>query len=193
MSSTNQPFGFRPAYHPSGIIRPTEFPNAIVSGFGTQIFIYQPVKIVGGFVQPITSSADKTIGVFAGVEYFVNNNSTVKSGSTGWPASATYDGTSMRVWIWDDIDISYEVQAQGSVAQTALYSQVLTTNITAGNVNVGQSGATVSNTTVGVGVQGQWTIYGVQQGPDNAWGDNFTILRVQQANNQINPASTSIG
>lgn len=193
MSSTNQPFGFRPAYSPNGIIRPSEFPDAIASGFGTQIYIGQPVKIVGGFFQPITATTDTIVGVFAGVEWFTNNNSYVKSGNTGWIASQTYQAGTMRVWVHDDPSLVFEVQASGSVAATTLYSQVNTTNITGGNTNTGLAATTVSPTTVGAGVNGQWAIVGVQQAPDNYWADPFTILRVLNARNVLIPMTTSIG
>lgn len=193
MSSTNMPFGFRPAYSPSGIIRPSEFPDAIAQSFATQIFIGQPVKLVAGFFQPITASTDQVYGVFAGVEWFATLNSTVKSGSTGWAAGGTYVAGSMRVWIHTDPTLIYEVQATGPAAQTILGSQVITTNITAGNVNIGSSGATVAPTSVGIGVQGQWMVTDVNQGPDNGWGDNFTILQVRNAYPQGQPFVTSIG
>lgn len=193
MSSVFAPFGFRPAYSFEGTIRPSEFPDAIVSGFGTQIFVNQPVKLVNGSFQPITAAADKTIGVFMGVEFFQNNNATTKGGSTGWPAGQTYQAGTMKVTVMDLSDLVYEVMADGPVLATALYSIVNTTNIAGGNINIGQSGASVSRTTVGVGNTGQWLIVGVQQGPDNSWGDPFTVVRVIQANSQVYGSLISIG
>lgn len=193
MSSISAPFGFRPAYSPNGIIRPSEFPDAIAQSFGTQIFIGQPVKLVAGFFQPITATTDQVYGVFAGVEWFANLNSTVKSGSTGWAAAGTYVPGSMRVWVHTDIQVIYEVQSTGSCAQTLLGNQMVTTNITAGNVNVGQSGATLGTASVGAAVQGQWIVTGVNQGPDNGWADNFTILQVRNAFPQGQPFVTSLG
>lgn len=43
MSSTNAPFGMRAAYSPSGIIRPVA--STITSGYNTDIYTGQPVKI----------------------------------------------------------------------------------------------------------------------------------------------------
>lgn len=197
MSSTNMPFGFRPAYSPSGIIRPSEFPDAIASGFASNILVGQPVKLVAGFFQPITATTDQIYGVFAGCEGFATLGATTKF--SGWSAGQTYVGagstSGLRVWVHTDPTLVYEVQATGPAAQTILGSQVVTTNITAGNVtsNPGLSGATVAPTSVGVGVQGQWMVTDVNQGPDNAWGDNFTILQVTNAYPQGRPFVTSIG
>lgn len=194
MSTVSAPFGFRPAYSPSGTLRPNEFPDAIASGFGTQIFVGQPVKLVGGQFQPITSSSDKIYGVFAGVKFFRSASSIIASGETGWPAGATYQAGTMSCSVFTDPSIVYEVQANGSVVNASLGSQVNTASIAAGSTTVASgSQAMVSNTTVGAGVQGQWIIDSVQQAPDNAWGDNFTIVRVIIAFSQVWPASPSIG
>ena len=44
MSATSAPFGLRPVYSPSGTVRPTAM--SILTGYATNIFQNQPVKIV---------------------------------------------------------------------------------------------------------------------------------------------------
>lgn len=185
MSTLSAPFGFRAAYNASGIIRPVQYPDAIVSGFGTQIYINQPVKLVGGKFQPITSATDSIFGVFTGVKFFSSTSATAAGGQTGWPAGQTYQAGTMTVSVLIDPNLVFEVQANGSVASTALGSQVNTASIAAGSTFTGLSQSMVNNTTVGAGVQGQWVIINVQQAPDNGWGDPFTILQVQLAFSQI--------
>jgi hypothetical protein len=73
MSNTvNAPFGLRPAYSPSGVIRPTAF--TIASGYASNIFQNQPVRIApstgGGETEgTIVASAVGAafIGTFQGV------------------------------------------------------------------------------------------------------------------------------
>jgi len=45
MSSTNAPFGLRPAYHPSGLDRATALADGILSTYSTDILKGQPVKL----------------------------------------------------------------------------------------------------------------------------------------------------
>lgn len=48
MSSTSAAFGLRPAFHPSGIVRPTAM--TIASGYAANILQFQPVLIDGTVV-----------------------------------------------------------------------------------------------------------------------------------------------
>ena len=43
MSSTNAPFGLRPAFHPSGLDRAQALANGITSAYSTNILKGQPV------------------------------------------------------------------------------------------------------------------------------------------------------
>ena len=43
MSTVSQPFGLRPAYSPSGVVRPTAY--TIASAYGVNILQNQPVKL----------------------------------------------------------------------------------------------------------------------------------------------------
>ena len=45
MSSTNAPFGLRPAFHPSGLDRAQALANGIASAYNTDILKGQPVKL----------------------------------------------------------------------------------------------------------------------------------------------------
>ena len=79
--------------------------------------------------------------------------------------------------------IEFEVQASGSVAQTAIGDQVNVNNFAANAA--GYSQATVDPTVVAAGNQGQFRVMGLALRPDNAWGDAFTILRVAIARHQF--------
>ena len=67
MSTISQPFGLRPSYSPSGVVRPTAY--TIATGYGTNILQNQPVKIgTDGTVQA-AAIGDRSIGTFQGVEF----------------------------------------------------------------------------------------------------------------------------
>lgn len=191
MSTATAPFGFRPVQNYPGTVRPNETPDGIASAYGTAIYVGQPVLLSSGKLTANTATTDKIFGVFAGVKYLASaTSSTFTYGY--WPAAATYVAGTMSTYYYDDPGQIYEVQANGSVAATALGSQVLGNAFTSGSTTTGLSQMMVVNTTVGNGVQGQWLIVGVQQAPDNAWGDNYTIVRVKNAYPQVYPSTTSL-
>lgn len=176
MSSVNAPFGLRPVYHPSGVIRQERLVNGIASGYGTAIYSGQPIKpTTTGTLIATATGADNTIGIFQGVEYTSAGKFFV---SPYWPASQTYDNDGlMEVYYTSDPQIIYEVQADGSVAQTKLFE---TANLSAigGNTTTGLSTATISATTTGASA-GTFQVVGLAGYPDNAWGDTYTIVRVK--------------
>lgn len=182
MSTLSAPFGFRPAYSAVGFDRAKKY--TITSGYGTQLLKGVPVALDtnGTIVQGVVGAND-ILGIFAGCEYI---DATGKPNvSNFWPAAQTVmAGTTPVVWVYDDaISDVFEVQADGSIAQTAIGDQVNITNITAGSTSTGLSQCTVG-AVVGAGTQGQFRIVGFGQGLDNVPGDAFTIVQVQIARSQ---------
>ncbi len=179
MSATNAPFGFRPAYHPSGFDRARKY--TIAGSYGTAIYSGQPCILnTNGTVTAGTAAAD-LLGIFWGCEYI---DATGKPNlSTFWPAAQTIQSGSVPVaWVYDDPANVYEVQADGSIPQTAVGDQTDVSNATA-NGN-GRSQCTVSASLAGVGVQAQFRIVGFGQQLDNLPGDAFTIVQVMLARSQ---------
>lgn len=182
MSSTLAPFGFRPAYFPTGLDRAKKY--TIASGFATAIFKNQPVILnTNGTIGNGSAAAD-LLGVFAGVEFvdatgrpFVQNF---------WPAGqVVFAGTTPTAWVYDDPEIVYEVQADGPVLQAAVGDQADYTNVNTGSALTGLSTATLASVLAGVGVQAQWRIVGFSQALDNVPGDAFTVVQVQLARSQL--------
>ena len=69
MSSTNAPFGMRPAFHPSGLDRAQALADGILSGYTSDILKGQPVKMdTSGQIQ-VAAAGDSFLGAFAGVEW----------------------------------------------------------------------------------------------------------------------------
>jgi hypothetical protein len=185
MSATNAPFGFRPAFHPSGFDRATKY--TVASGYGTAMYKGQPCILnTNGTVTVGTAAAD-LLGIIAGFEYI---DATGKPWvSTTWPAAQTVlSGTTPVAWVWDDPAITYEVQADGSLAQTAIGDQADVSNV--GNATSIPGGnpvstCTLSATLAGAGSQGQFRIVGFGQQVDNVPADAFTIAQVKLARSQF--------
>lgn len=184
MSAISAPFGLRPVFHPSGVIRPRALAGGINSGYGSTILANQPVLLsTSGLLNPVTANNVDFVGVFAGVEY-TTTGGTRRVVDNKWIASTTYDTGSLVAYFYDDPAIVYEIQADGSVAQTALGDQVNVSNFTNGSTLTGLSQATAGATPVGSGSQGQLRVIDKGLGIDNDWGDAFTVLRVQIARHQ---------
>lgn len=183
MSSTNAPFGLRPAFHPSGLDRAQALADGIVSGYGSAILKGQPVKYVtGGTIQP-AAAGDAFAGAFAGVEW--TDTTGRRRVSNNWPASTAYQTGSCVAYFYADPNIVYEIQADGSLAQSSIGDEADLSNVTAGSTTTGLSQATLSTTLVGAGNSAQMRIIDLAPYPDNAWGDTYVIVRATIAEFQF--------
>jgi len=192
MSATNAPFGLRPAYHPSGLDRAQALAGGIASGFSSNILKGQAVKYnaSAGTIGPVTGT-EAFSGAFAGVEF--TDTTGRRRVSNYWPASTAYQTGSCIAYFYNDPNIVYEIQANGSVAQTSIGNEanLLTAALADGSATTGLSQATLSTTLVGNGVQGQMRIVDIAPYPDNAWGDPYTIVRAVISNTQMFGAFTA--
>ena len=184
MSATSAPFGLRPAFHPSGLDRAQALANGITSGYSSAILKGQPVKYSAsaGVIVPV-STTEAFSGAFAGVEW--TDTTGRRRVSNYWPANTSYITGSCIAYFYNDQNIVYEIQADGSVAQTAIGNEFNFTNITAGSTTTGLSQATMSATGVGNNTQGQLRVVDLSPVPGNAWGDSYTIVRVVVAASQM--------
>lgn len=200
MSSVAAPYGFQPASSQSGIVRPLRMPLGIANNYSSNIFKYQPVKIVSGVLQPITATSDPIFGIFAGVEFTPLGSRPAVS--PFWPANTNYDTTyDMNVYVWPAWlpDLRLRVQANGSVAQATMGQQfnIVTGSgsfgIAAGSTTLGFSQAGVNATPPGTGQQGQFAliefdpeVYDPASSPgSSAGGDAYTDLIVSIARQQV--------
>ena len=197
MSSTSAPFGLRPAFHPSGLDRAQALANGIVSGYASNILKGQPVQYgttansgtIGTLVIATTSGA--IAGAFAGVEWTdVTGRRRV---SNFWPANTAVQAGSVIAYFYNDNNIVYEIQADATLAQTAIGNEYPFSNIAAGSTVTGLSQCTLAaGSPVGNGVQGQLRVVDLAPYVDNAWGDSFPIVRVVVSQSQFFGAFTAI-
>ena len=185
MSATNAPFGLRPAFHPSGLDRAQALANGIPSAYSSDILKGQAVLYVAGtgVIEPVNATSDPLSGAFAGVEW--TDTTGRRRVSNYWPANTAYQTGSCVAYFYNDPSIVYEIQADGSVAQTAIGLDANLSNFAAGSNVTGLSQATMVATPLSTGAQGQVQILDIAPYPDNNWGDAFTIVRVQVARRQI--------
>lgn len=178
MSTTSQPFGLRPAYSPSGVLRPTAY--AIVSGYTANILQNQPVKIGSDGNIEAAAIGDRLIGTFQGVEFTDGDGR--RRVSNKWIASTV--ATEIVAYVTLDPTIVYEIQANGPIAVTDIGSQADYTVITGGSFTTGLSAMMLNTATLTNSANAALRIIGIATGPDNAAGDNFTIVEVQVAEHQ---------
>ena len=191
MSTTNAPFGLRPAYHPSGLDRAQALAGGITSGYANNILKGQPVaySASNGVIIPLTTnpasgSAVAWSGAFSGVEW--TDTTGRRRVSNYWPANTAYTTGSCVAYFYNDQNIVYEIQADGSMAQTTIGNEYNFTNVTNGSTTTGLSQATLgASTAVGNGSQGQMRVVDLSPVPGNAWGDSYTIVRVVVAASQM--------
>jgi hypothetical protein len=194
MSATSAPFGLRPAFHPSGLDRAQALAGGITSGYATQILKGQPVAYSpsNGVIVAVTANSTNAAwsGAFAGVQW---TDTTGRARvSNYWPASTAYTAGTCVAYFYNDNNIVYEIQADGSMAQTTIGNEYLFTNVTNGSSTTGLSQATLgASTAVGNATQGQMRVVDLAPYVDNAWGDAYTIVRVVNSNSQMFGAFTA--
>ena len=179
MSSTSAAFGLRPAFSPSGIIRPVAM--TIESGYGANILQFQPVIIsTTGNIQAAGVSTP-FVGTFMGVEFTDTDGR--RRVSNKWTASTS--ATDIVAYVTTDPAIVYEIQANSSLVITDIGAQADFASVTAGSTTTGLSAAMLDaaqKTTTGNEIL---RIVNLGTEIDNAWGDAYTIVQVQISEHQF--------
>ena len=183
MSSTSAPFGLRPAFHPSGLDRAQALANGIQAvstsgnvsaGYASNILKGQPVKMdTGGYIV-VAAAGDAFLGAFAGVEW--TDSTGRRRVSNYWPANESFQVGSVVAYFYSDPNIVYEIQTDATMAQTAVGDEADLSNTTDGSTTTGLSQCTLGSL-VGANNEAQMRVVDIAPYPDNAWGDNFVIVR----------------
>lgn len=178
MSTSSQPFGLRASYSPSGVIRPTAY--TILTGYASNILQNQPVKIGSDGTIQAAAIGDRFVGTFSGVEFTDSDGR--RRVANKWTASTA--ATDIVAYVTLDPSIVYEIQGNGSIAVTDIGSQADFTTITAGSTVTGLSAMMLDTATLTNSGNASLRIIDLAPGPDNAFGDNYTIVQVQIAEHQ---------
>lgn len=203
MASTSSPYGVQVISSQDGFApRPARIPFGIASGYASNIFKGQLVKMIAatGTIQACTNpggTPDALYAVFDGVDY--TPLGARPAISPFWPGGTTYDSTQdMLVYIYPLWlpGTRLKVQADGSVAQALLGSSFNMTpaNMGNGSTQVGLSLCTAAAAGVPAGSQGQLTLTEFATDVGSTIGDAFTDLICTVAYPQIGfRGNTSIG
>lgn len=179
MSSTSAPFGLRPAYHPSGVVRPTAY--TITSGYATQILQFQPVKIVPSSTGEGTVAAaavgDRFIGTFMGVEWTDTDGR--RRVSNKWTASTA--GTDIVAYVTLDPAIVYEIQSNAALNVADIGKQY---DFTAASGSATTGLSTQMLDVASTAANASLRLIGITPGPDNAFGDTYVVAQVQISEHQ---------
>lgn len=188
MTATAAPFGLRPAMHGSGgIIRPSR--RSIDPSYTTAIYKGTPVIVhTDGTLNLAAANSGRIDGVFAGCEY--TDSTGKRQISNYWPGTASC--TDIVAWVYDDPNMIFEVQANGSLALSTMAGGYgVSASPGAGSTQTGISSATLDTATAGTSSK-QLMVVDLGGGEDNAWGDTYTIVRVKLANSVFAAALTAI-
>lgn len=179
MTTTSAPFGLKPSFSPSGILRPGPAQYSILSGYAANILQNQPVKIHTDGNINAAAIGDRFIGTFQGVEW--TDSTGRRRVSNYWPTGTT--GTDIVAWVTWDPSIVYEIQANATMTIANIGEQYDCTVITAGSTTTGlsQMMLDVASTAANAGL----SVIGLNPGPDNAWGDAFPIVLVRISEHQF--------
>lgn len=180
MPSTSAAFGLRPAFSPSGIVRPTAM--TIESGYNANILQFQPVKIgASGTIEAAAATEAAIVGTFMGVEFTDTDGR--RRVSNKWTASTS--ATQIVAYVTTDPSIVYEIQASASVAITDIGSQADFASVTAGSTTTGLSAAMLDAAQLTNSGNEILRIVNLAPEVNNNWNDAYTIVQVQISQHQF--------
>ena len=169
MANVDAPRGGSPARHLSGgVLRASSY--LIASGYDTNIFTGDFVKLVAGGGIEVAAANQRLLGTFAGVRWV--DDAGAQHFSKRWTADAT--GTDIQAFVYDDPNIVYRMQADGAVAAADVGNLADLIATHAGDAQTKRSGMEVNSTT-GTGIA-QFRILGKVNDPKNAWGANVELF-----------------
>lgn len=175
MSATFTPYGFEPVRHKfGGTIRVENLRGGIASGYATNVFRGDPIKLVTGGTFQLAAAGELISGIFKG---WLPEDGGVYNQGRYWVASTTYTKAPLFQY-WPVEDILFSVQAAGSVAQTAI-GDAADHIAGTGNTRSGQSGSYFASASLaGAGASAGFKVFGLDPEVGNAWSDSYTKLLV---------------
>ena len=153
MSATATPYGFKPVNEIGGLpYAGSTRQIKIASGYASNIYYGQVVSIVAaGTIQVVVTNGDNstpfpagTIGVFVGCTY-TNPSTKQLTFSQYWPTGTV--ASDAMAYVVDDYNTLFQVQADGSLAQTALGSNAILAAVqstSTGSTTTGNSNTAIS-------------------------------------------------
>lgn len=184
MASTLSAFGLSPVAHAGGgTVRTEAIENGINTGYNITLYEDTPVNINASGQVIIAPTVGPAVGVFKGY-YVANQGANVAYDvSPVWVSGTSLStGQTVVAMITMDPQIIYEIQSSGSVTQSGVGMQGPFCFVASGNSAVKGSQAGIGALSGAASSALRCIGLARTVGPSNAWGDEFTILRVQIAN-----------
>jgi len=175
MATSATPYGFRPiGLLGSGTWSDSIRHISIASAYDTQIFYGDAVKLVSsGTIEKDAGTTTMTpCGIFVGCRYTDPNTSQLTFAQQ-WTASLV--ASDAFAYVVDDPDVVWQVQADGTLAQTALGNNIAVTQ-TAGSTSIGTSKNSVTISTLATTKTLPLRVIGFIDGPSSSVGDTYTDI-----------------
>jgi len=169
MANVDAPFGLRPVGElGSNIQNGGTSKYLIADGDGQAIYKGDLVKLeaTGYITKTDDSDSVASIGVFNGC-FYVAPTTFKPTWSNYYPGSITPASGSLEAFVYDDPNKLYEIQSDGTIAQSSVGRN---TNLVyaAGSTVNGQSKSELDATTESAGVTGQFRIIRICEDPSNS-------------------------
>ncbi len=146
----------------------------IAASYGTSIFYGDFVKLVAAGTcekaAVTTAAVAGTVGVFVGCSY-TDPTTGQPTYSQYWPASNA--ATDAVAYVADDPKLVFQMQGDGSIAQTGLGNNVQAIS-TAGSTDIGRSKNALDASSIATTNTFPLRIVDFVDGPDSAVGDSYT-------------------
>lgn len=172
MANSDQPTGFMPIRHPSGVIRSSVY--SFASAMATALFRGDVVVFTSGLIARAAASSGTILGVVRGFEW--RNTDGEMKFTPNWAAStATLGSEAVKVHVWDDPLIVFRCQADTTTAYVEATHRGTAADIIlthAGSTFTGQSGMELDLAAAG---DEQFLVLGLVDEPGNAVGVNAKL------------------
>jgi hypothetical protein len=177
MANVDKAFGLRP-YKGAGwpVQQANKYNISPSSGYGTSIYQGDIVIFSGGYINTAAASSPNIVGVFSHTYYVASDGTpTFKN---YYPASTTALGSgAIEVYIYDDPNQLYVVQADGASAVTCIGRNADTDGI-GGSTTTGVATRELDSSTINTTLALQLKIVGVVQDDSNGdlTADNANLI-----------------
>lgn len=181
MSATAAPYGLRPV----NLIGGQPYAGStrlikIASGYAANLFFGEPVAIAANgtiTAATVTTTAPATgvTGVFVGCTY-TDPNLKIPVWKQYWPSGTV--ASDAYAYVVDDPDIVMQVQADGSVGQTALGDNIAL-KVASGDTGTGNATTAADSTSVATTASLPLRIVGFVESTTSTVGDAYTDLLVK--------------
>jgi len=161
----------------------------IASGYAANIYNGSVVSVVAAgtveIVSEVGSNADPfpagTVGVFVGCSY-TDPNTKQKLFKQYWPSGTV--ASDAVAYVIDDPDVVFQIQADDTLAQSALGINIPVVNPTAGSTTTGNSTMAADASAIAVGATLAFKIVDFVDSTTSSVGDTYTDILVK-----FNPTS----